>query len=75
MPEFRLGSRKSRQSKPTIKKGDEFKTIHGDIKILSYGNNSNVEIEFADRAVQPNPQWHDVAWIRRNEIKDEKNEV
>ena len=71
--EFIIKPRKKiKKNKPTIEVGQVIKTIHGDITVLSYANNTNVLVEFADKTVQPNPQYHTVAWIRRNEIKDEK---
>ena len=73
MSEFMLRPRKSRKSKATIKEGQVIKTVHGDITVLTYSNNTNVLVEFADKTVQPNPQYHTVAWIRRNEIKPENN--
>jgi len=70
MSEFIIKPRKKiKKNKPTIKEGQVIKTIHGDITVLTYANNANVLIEFADKTVQPNPQYHTVAWIRRNEIK------
>lgn len=71
MSDFQIKPRKSKQNKPTIKVDDEIETVHGKITVREYGNNSNVLVFFADESVQPNPQWHTVAWIRRNEIKGE----
>lgn len=73
MSEFILSPKKSRRNKPTIKVDDEIETIHGKITVREYGNNSNVLVFFAEESVKPNPQWHTVAWIRRNEIKPEKS--
>lgn len=72
MNSFRLGPRKSRKCKPTIKEGDVIKTIHGDITVLSYGNNTNVQIEFADKFIKPNPEWVTVRAIRKMQIKPER---
>jgi len=70
MSDFIIKPRKKiKRNKPTIKVGQVIKTIHGDITVLTYSNNTNVLVEFSDKTVEPNPQYHTVAWIRRNEIK------
>lgn len=73
MSDFKLRLRKCKRNSPTIKEGDVFQTVHGEITVLTYANNTNVQIEFADENVKPNPQHVNVAWIRRNQIKPGEN--
>jgi len=67
--EFILSPKKSRRNKPTIEVGQFINTIHGEIIVLQYVNRTRVKIQYADRSIQPNPQWVTVQSIRKIEIK------